>query len=71
MSTLTTLSRSEFTLLVRNRLLLFNAFVLPLVFPVLLLVIGWRSDTGLRPASTGESMSLGQNSMNQTPISLR
>lgn len=47
MSALATLSRSEFTLLVRNRVLMFNAFVLPLVFPVVVLVIGWRSDSGL------------------------
>lgn len=58
MSTLTTLSRSEFTLLVRNRLLLFNAFVLPLVFPVLLLVIGWRSDTGLTDAGVASALEI-------------
>jgi ABC-2 type transport system permease protein len=40
MSTLTTLSRSEFTLLVRNRVLLFNALVMPLLFPIVILVIG-------------------------------
>ncbi|AKE00236.1 ABC transporter permease [Rhodococcus erythropolis] len=34
MNRIATLSRSEFTLLGRNRLLLFNAIVLPLIFPV-------------------------------------
>lgn len=47
MNTLATLSRSEFTLLIRNRLLLFNALVMPLLFPVVILVIGVRSDAGL------------------------
>ncbi|MDJ0360275.1 ABC transporter permease [Rhodococcus sp. H29-C3] len=47
MNALATLSRSEFTLLVRNRVLLFNALVMPLLFPVVVLVIGTRSDDGL------------------------
>lgn len=47
MSALATLSRSEFTLLVRNRVLLFNALVMPLLFPVVVLVVGKRSDSGL------------------------
>lgn len=47
MSTLTTLSRSEFTLLLRNRVLLVNALVMPLLFPVVILVIGRRSEGGL------------------------
>ncbi|OAK54483.1 ABC transporter permease [Rhodococcus sp. Eu-32] len=45
MNTLTTLSRSEFTLLLRNRVLLFNAMVMPLLFPIVVLVIG--RDDGL------------------------
>ncbi|SNS41589.1 ABC transporter permease [Rhodococcoides kyotonense] len=45
MSTLTTLSRSEFTLLIRNRVLLFNALIMPLLFPIVILVIG--RDDGL------------------------
>jgi ABC-2 type transport system permease protein len=47
MSTLTTLSRAEFTLLVRNRVLLFNALIMPLLFPIVILVIGRNSDAGL------------------------
>jgi ABC-2 type transport system permease protein len=47
MSTLATLSRSEFTLLVRNRVLLFNALIMPLLFPVVVLIIGRNSDAGL------------------------
>ncbi|GGG16330.1 membrane protein [Rhodococcoides trifolii] len=42
MSTMTALSKAEFTLLGRNRVLLFNAVVMPLIFPVVLLVVGSR-----------------------------
>lgn len=47
MSTLTTLSRAEFTLLVRNRVLLFNALIMPLLFPIVILIIGRNSEAGL------------------------
>ena len=43
MSTMTALSRAEFTLLRRNRVLLFNALVMPLVFPIALLIVGSRA----------------------------
>lgn len=49
MSTMTALSRAEFTLLGRNRVLLFNAVVMPLVFPVALLIIGSRTGTLTNP----------------------
>ena len=39
MNRIATLSRAEFTLLGRNRLLLFNAIVLPLVFPLGVLIL--------------------------------
>lgn len=50
MTRLAALSRAEFTLLGRNRLLLFNALVLPLVFPVGILILardGGLSDTAV------------------------
>lgn len=47
MNTLATLSRFEFTLLVRNRVLLFNAMIMPLLFPLVILIIGRNSDAGL------------------------
>lgn len=53
MSTLSTLTRTEFTLLGRNRVLLVNAVVMPLVFPIALLLIGRReglSATGVAAA---------------------
>ncbi|WP_042940123.1 ABC transporter permease [Rhodococcus sp. AW25M09] len=40
MRTMTALSRAEFTLLGRNRVLLFNAIVLPLLLPIALLIVG-------------------------------
>lgn len=45
MSTMTALSKAEFTLLGRNRVLLFNAIVVPLIF----LVVGSRNG-GLKDA---------------------
>lgn len=56
MSTLTTLSRAEFTLLVRNRVLLFNALVMPLLFPVVILIIGGRSDNGMSDAVVSSAL---------------
>lgn len=54
MSTLTALSRAEFTLLGRNRVLLFNALVMPLVIPIALLLVAGRdgglTDTGVSAA---------------------
>ncbi|MCE4269022.1 ABC transporter permease [Rhodococcus globerulus] len=50
MNRIATLSRAEFTLLGRNRLLLFNAIVLPLIFPIGILIIsreGGLSDTAV------------------------
>ncbi|WP_072805298.1 ABC transporter permease [Rhodococcoides yunnanense] len=54
MSASTTLARSEFTLLVRNRVLLFNALVMPLLFPVVVLIIG-RGD-GLSDAAVSAAL---------------
>ncbi|MFI8567373.1 ABC transporter permease [Rhodococcus sp. NPDC078407] len=56
MSTMTALSRAEFTLLGRNRVLLFNAIVMPLVFPIVLLIVGSRSDGGLGDAGVGSAL---------------
>ncbi|WP_353647861.1 ABC transporter permease [Nakamurella sp. A5-74] len=55
MSTMTALSRAEFTLLGRNRVLLFNAIVMPLVFPVALLIIGTRNG-GLTDAGVAAAL---------------
>lgn len=56
MSTLATLSRSEFTLLVRNRVLLFNALIMPLLFPVVILIIGSRNESGLSDALVSSAL---------------
>ena len=53
MSTSTALARAEFTLLVRNRVLLFNALVMPLLFPVAFLFIG--RENGSLPDATVSS----------------
>lgn len=58
MSTMTALSRAEFTLLGRNRVLLFNAIVMPLIFPIALLIVGSRSDDGLTDASVGAALEI-------------
>ena len=55
MSTSTTLARAEFTLLVRNRVLLFNALVMPLLFPVAFLFIG-REDGSLPDATVSSAL---------------
>lgn len=55
MSTMATLSRAEFTLLVRNRVLLFNALVMPLLFPVVFLFIG-REDGALPDAIVSSAL---------------
>lgn len=57
MSTLTSLSRAEFTLLGRNRVLLFNAVVMPLIFPIVLLIIGVRSG-GLEDAGVSAALEI-------------
>lgn len=57
MSTMTALSRAEFTLLGRNRVLLFNALVMPLIFPVALLLIGGR-DEGLTDTGVGAALEI-------------
>lgn len=56
MNRIATLARSEFTLLGRNRLLLFNALVLPLVFPVALLYLS--RDGGLSDTSVSAGLEL-------------
>ncbi|OZD00961.1 ABC transporter permease [Rhodococcus sp. 06-235-1A] len=58
MSTMTALSRAEFTLLGRNRVLLFNATVIPLVLPIALLIIGIRSDDGLTDTVVGGALEI-------------
>ncbi|KZF04618.1 MULTISPECIES: ABC transporter permease [unclassified Rhodococcus (in: high G+C Gram-positive bacteria)] len=58
MSTMTALSRAEFTLLGRNRVLLFNAIVMPLIFPIALLIVGSRSDDGLTDAGVGAALEI-------------
>ncbi len=54
MNRIATLSRSEFTLLGRNRLLLFNAIVLPLIFPVGMLYLS--RDGGLSDKSVSAGL---------------
>ena len=56
MSTMTALSRAEFTLLGRNRVLLFNASVIPLVLPLVMLIISSRSDDGLTDVGVGAAL---------------
>ncbi|MCJ0976924.1 ABC transporter permease [Rhodococcus sp. ARC_M12] len=58
MSTMTALSRAEFTLLGRNRVLLFNAIVMPLIVPIVLLIIGSRGDGGLRDAGVASALEI-------------
>ncbi|MGU3431960.1 ABC transporter permease [Actinomycetes bacterium M1A6_2h] len=57
MSTMTALSKAEFTLLGRNRVLLFNAIVMPLIFPVVLLVVGSRNG-GLEDAGVSAALEI-------------
>ena len=57
MSTMTALSRAEFTLLGRNRVLLFNALVMPLVLPIVLLVVAGR-DGGLTDAGVSAALEI-------------
>ncbi|WP_377451710.1 ABC transporter permease [Rhodococcoides fascians] len=58
MSTMTALSRAEFTLLGRNRVLLFNATVIPLVLPVVMLIISSRGDDGLTDVGVGAALEI-------------
>ena len=58
MSTMTALSRAEFTLLGRNRVLLFNAIVMPLVLPIVLLIIGSRGDGGLTDVGVAAALEI-------------
>jgi ABC-2 type transport system permease protein len=57
MSTVTALSKAEFTLLGRNRVLLFNALVMPLIFPVAVLIIGKRNG-GLEAAGVSAALEI-------------
>ncbi|MGV8873821.1 MAG: ABC transporter permease [Rhodococcus sp. (in: high G+C Gram-positive bacteria)] len=58
MSTMTALSRAEFTLLGRNRVLLFNAIVMPLIVPIALLIVGSRGDGGLKDAGVASALEI-------------
>ncbi|OZD71347.1 ABC transporter permease [Rhodococcus sp. 05-340-1] len=58
MSTMTALSRAEFTLLGRNRVLLFNAIVMPLIVPIALLIVGSRGDAGLQDAGVASALEI-------------
>lgn len=53
MNRIAALARAEFTLLGRNRFLLFNAVVLPLVFPIGMLVLGREGGLSEAAVSAG------------------